>query len=191
MGASKDARKVLSYAIGCALAPTQEIAFSVDGAALSSAGAVGIAQAWLTRGLTASEAAWVSACVFARVNLESQPIAISERGATAALSPTATERVDYSVEEGAFWGNAFTDLGPIAAFSCDGIDQAASDTGGDLPGRQCAQPDATPGSQLTPCGFHYAGLCTAVCKTASPYANCAFPGNGATAEVVTTFLRAD
>jgi hypothetical protein len=188
MGPSKDARKVLSYAVGCALNSAQSISFSVDGAAFSNPGTVGVAQAWPTRALTASEAAWVSACVFARVNLASQPISVSVVGTTTALSPTASERADYAIEEGAFWGNAFVDLGAVEPYSCNGVDQAANDTYGDLPDRQCAQPDS-PGSQVSPCGMHYAGLCTAVCKTQSPYANCAFPGTTAVAEVVTAFLH--
>jgi len=188
MGTSKDARKVLAYAVGCALNSAQSISFAVDGTAFADNGTVGIAQMWLARGLTASEAAWVSACVFARVNLESQPISVSTIGTTTALSPTAIERATYAIEEGAFWGNAFVDLGALAAYSCDGVDQAANDTYGDLPARQCAQP-SSPGSQVSPCGMNYAGLCTAVCKAHSPYANCAFPGADPVAEVVTTLLR--
>jgi len=188
MATSKDARKVLAYAVGCALNSAQSISFSVDGTAFADDGTVGVAQMWLARGLTASEAAWVSACMFARVNLESQPIAVSLTGTTTALSPTAVETAEYAIEEGAFWGNAFTDLGAVAAYSCDGVDQAANDSYGDLPARQCAQP-SSPGAQVSPCGMNYAGLCTAVCKTQSPYANCAFSGGNDVAEVVTALLR--
>ena len=56
-----------------------------------------------------------------------------------------------------------------------------------VPLRQCAQSDGT-SSGNSPCGFPYAGLCRAVCSTASPYSSCAFAGGTAHAEVVTTYL---
>jgi len=187
MGQTLSARMVLAYAAGCALAADQTVTYTVGGVANTLTGAMSIAPAWTSRALTASEAAWISACVFARVNLTAQTVQISARGAQSGLATTADELASYRIEEGAFWGNAFVDLGSLDANACDGVDQTANDTYGDLPLRQCAQPDGT-GSNMTPCGFHYAGLCGSVCNTASPYANCAVPGAGSHTEVVTTFL---
>jgi len=188
MGQTASARQVLSYAAGCALGADQTLSYTVDGTTTTLQGAMAIAPAWTGRSLTASEAAWVSACVLARVNLTSQVVQISARGAEAGLATTAGEQADYQVEEGAFWGNAFVDLGTIDGYACDGVDQAADDSYGDLPLRECAQPDGTALSSLTPCGFHYAGLCGSACATSSPYAGCSFLGGAGHAEVVTAFL---
>jgi hypothetical protein len=187
MGQTQSARKVLAYAAGCALAADQTVTYTISGVENTLYGGMGIAPAWTSRALTTSEAAWISACVFARVNLTSQLVQISARGAQSGFDATADELAGYRIEEGAFWGNAFVDLGSVDASACDGVDQAANDTYGDLPLRQCAQPDGTD-SSLTPCGFHYAGLCSSACSTGSPYTNCAVAGGGSHAEVVTTFL---
>jgi hypothetical protein len=188
MGQTLSARQVLAYAAGCALRNDQTLSYTVDGFTSTLQGAMGLAPAWTGRSLTASEAAWVSACVAARVNLFSQVVQISARGAASGLDTTAGEQASYQIEEGAFWANAFVDLGDIDGYACDGIDQAADDSYGDLPLRECAQPDTAATSNLTPCGFHYAGLCSSACDTSSPYASCAFLGGAAHAEVVTTFL---
>jgi hypothetical protein len=188
MGQTAPARQVLAYAAGCALGAEQTLGYTVDGTTTTLQGAMALAPAWTSRSLTASEAAWVSACVLARVNLTSQVVQISARGSDAGLATTAGEQADYQIEEGAFWGNAFADLGDIDAYACDGIDQAADDSYGDLPLRQCAQSDGVAGSNLTPCGFHYAGACGNACGTSGPYAGCAFLGGAAHAEVVTAFL---
>lgn len=187
MAASADAREVLAYAVDCALASTQAVSFESGGTTYQLGGALGLAPAWTDRALTASEAAWVSACVFSRVNLTGVSVALSARGAHAALGTSSNERADYQLEEGAFWGNAFLDRGPLAAYACDGVDQAADDTIGDLPARQCAQPSA-PGSDASPCGMHYVGLCDEVCTTTGPYAGCAAPGEAAASEVITSVL---
>ena len=188
MGQTADARAVLAYAAGCALDATQQVSYAVDGVAQTAVGAMGIAPAWTARALTSDEAAWVSACVFARVNLSAAVVSISARGASPGLDATPEELADYRIEEGAFWGNAFVDLGPLAAHACDGVDQAADDSYGDLPLRQCAQWDGVAGSNRSPCGFHYAGLCRDACAEAGGYAGCSFLGGAPAADVVTTFL---
>ena len=189
MATSADARSVLAYAASCALGPTQSVAYTAGGVSFIASGSIGLATDWTTTGLSAIEAGWVSACIFARVNLTATPVSISAQGATPALAITAAEHATYGIEEGAFWGNAFTDLGETAAYSCDGVDQARDDSYGDLPVRQCAQPDGVAGSNLSPCGMHYAGLCSAVCRTTGPYASCSFLGGPAATAVVTTFLE--
>jgi hypothetical protein len=189
MATSPAARNVLAYAVGCALDSTQTISFMVDGVAFTDAGGAGIAPGWTTRPLSTAEAAWVSACVFAHANELSTVIWISLRGDQAGLSTTVAERAQYQVEEGAFWGNVFVDLGPIAGYSCEGIDQAVDDSYADLSERECAQWDGIPGSSTSPCGLGYAGLCGSVCSTGTaPYAGCSFQGGPASPSVVTTFL---
>jgi hypothetical protein len=188
MGANSQARKVLVYAVGCALDATQTITFTASGTQYTYTGGLGLATGWTTGALSATQAAWVSACLFARVNLTSAVVDISARGTSSGLATTSGELADYQIEEGAFWGNAFLDLGSLVGYACNGVDQAADDGYGDLPIRECAQWDGVTGSNLTPCGFHYAGLCSAACSSTGPYANCAFQGGSSVAAVVSTFL---
>jgi hypothetical protein len=189
MGQTSSARKVLAFATTCALNLEQSIEFTTNGVTYHYGGLMGVAPAWTDRALTATEAAWVSACVVSRVNLTSSLVEISARGDNAGYDTTIGEVADYQLEEGAFWGNAFTDLGTVQGFSCNGVTQAADDTMGDLPLRECAEWDGVEDSNASACGFHYAGLCSDVCSTnTAPYTGCSFQGGSASSDVVTTFL---
>ncbi len=189
MGTTNSARKLLSFATTCALDATQSIDFTVGGVQYHAAGLMGIAPGWTTSALSASDAAWVSACVVSRVNLTSSVVEISARGDNAGYDTTIGEEADYQIEEGAFWGNVFTNLGAVAGYSCNGVDQAADDTAGDLPLRECAEWDGVEDSNASPCGFRYAGLCSDACATTTaPYNGCSFQGGSASSNVVTTFL---
>jgi hypothetical protein len=188
MGQTSAARSVLAYAAECALDATQSVAFTVGSTGYTVTGSLGLAPGWTTAALDASGAAWVSACVLARVNLTGTTVTVSARGATTALDTDPGERADYQVEEGAFWGNAFVDLGAVAGHACDGVDQAQNDSYGDLPLRQCAQWDGITDSGATPCGFQYAGACAEICAGAGPYGDCGGESDAPRAEVVTTFL---
>ena len=189
MGQTSAQRKVLAFATTCALDATQSIDFTISGVTYHNAGLMGVAPAWLSRALTATEAAWVSACIISRVNLTSALVNISARGANAGYDTTIGEVADYKLEEGAFWGNAFTNLGTVEGFSCNGATQAANDTIGDLPLRECAEWDGVANSNASACGFNYAGLCSSVCTTSTPpYSGCSFSGGSGSSTVVTTFL---
>jgi len=188
MATTADARAALDYAVGCALDATQSITFSVGGTSHTATGSVGLAPGWTAGALSATEAAWVSSCVLARVNLTSALVTISLRGDHAAYGVSPGEAAAYQIEEGAFWGNVFTDLGAVSGSSCDGVGQVADDSVGDLPLRECAEWDGVTGSGMTACGMQYAGLCSAACATGSPYAGCAVPGGAAAAAVVTSFV---
>ncbi len=190
MGNTTDRRVALQYAVGCALGPAQSITFTAPGWPQTTyQGAMGVATAWTTRDLSKTEANWVSSCVLSRINEFGTVVTISVRGATTGYATTSQELTDYQIEEGAFWGNVFTNRGLLVGNACNGIQQSQNDTYGDLPLRECAEWDGVLGSGLTPCGFNFAGLCTSVCSTASPYANCVTPGSGTVvAEVATTFL---
>lgn len=186
MAPSSDAREVLAYAIDCALDASQAVTFTAGGASYHLEGALGLAPAWTARALTADEAAWVSACVFSRVNLTGVSVALSARGTSAALATSTGERAAYQLEEGAFWGNAFADLGRVQAYACKGAD---ADAGvGDLPHRVCAQPSASD-PDTTACGMEYAGRCADVCADSAPYAGCAAPGSATWAAVITSVLE--
>jgi hypothetical protein len=188
MANTDEARQVLTYAIGCALDSTQAVSYIVGGETYNSVGGIGLARQWTDGPLSELQAAWVSACVFAHANEFSTVIWISVRGNQADLDTTNDERSEYQREEGAFWGNAFIDLGPIAAYACDGIDPMATDGTTDLP-RQCAHWDGVAGSNKSSCGMGYAGMCRSICTTNSaPYTGCSFLGAAASPSVITTFL---
>jgi hypothetical protein len=189
MGQTQTARKVLAFAVACALNSTQTVTYTVGGTSYTETGMQGIAPGWKTASITASEAAWVSACMFSHVNEVTHLVWLSLRGSQSSLATTSQELTDYKVEEGAFWGNLFTNLGSIHGYSCLGVDQAITDSYGELPYRNCAQWDGVSGSNASPCGMSYAGLCRTACTTASaPYSGCSFQGGSASSSVVTIFL---
>lgn len=153
-----EGREVLKYVIGCAIPVGTTLQGTSGGVTYQFPGEIGLAPSWLRRSLRDSEQRWVSACLLARVNRFGVPVSISIRGSSSALAVSGSEAQDYTVEEGAFYGNVFTgDEGPQVWNACQGKDQAAGDTG-TLALRDCAQPDpAHPG--LTLCGFNFAGDC--------------------------------
>ena len=189
MGPNQTARKVLAFAVACALNSTQTITYTVGGVSYTESGMLGLAPGWKTAAMSASEAAWVSACMYSHVNEVTHLVWLSLRGSQAALSTTSQELSEYQVDEGAFWGNVFVNLGSVHGYSCLGVDQAVSESYGELPYRNCAQWDGVSGSNASPCGMSYSGLCRTACTTASaPYAGCSFQGGAAAASVVTIFL---
>src|SRR5215831_19767335 len=95
MGGNASARKVLNYAAGCALDSTQTVSFTLSGVTYTLYGAMGMVPAWTSRALTADEATWISACLFARVNLTSTTVTISARGAQSGLTSTSDELANY------------------------------------------------------------------------------------------------
>ena len=168
-----DGREVYSYIIGCALSEGMTIEATIPGAQDTAppdtlytcvnerctfTGGLGLAQHWIDRRLDPKGQRWVSACLLARVNLFDTTEAISLRGLAPELTVGVDEAEQYRREEGAFFGNIFTDDdGPIDWNACRGRDQAAGEEGG-LNLRDCTEPDpADPAHTL--CGFNYAGDC--------------------------------
>ena len=156
--ASEDGRAVLGALVGCAVPEDTILVAEVDGTTYEFPGAVGLAPSWIDHPLTEKARRWVSACLFARVNAHDVSVQISMRGPHRALAVTEEERAQWTLEEGAFYGNYFTpDDQPIEWIACRGRDQATAETG-DLVDRDCAEADpAHPG--LSQCGFWFAGDC--------------------------------
>ncbi|MBV8761471.1 MAG: hypothetical protein JO257_29510 [Deltaproteobacteria bacterium] len=155
-------RSYLQYLTDCALSSTQSVKGTSGFTTYTFTGNIGIAPAWTTRALTAVEGNWISACVLSRANQTGTNVQISMRGSIPLWGTTADEAANYNVEEGAFYGNVWS--GNAAQYhACNGADQVrVGDTYGDLPLRQCAQPDPNnPG--YTPCGFVFDGNCSDVC----------------------------
>lgn len=177
-----EGREVYSYLATCALPEGEVIHADIAGAGDTAPpatihtcsgghctfpGLLGLAPAWLDNPLDDEGKAWVSACIFARINVHDTAEAISLRGANPGLAVTASEASIYNLQEGAFFGNLFTKGDdPIDWNACRGSAQAEFETGG-LALRDCAEPgydhdndDATPPDMTrTQCGFTYAGNC--------------------------------
>ncbi len=176
-----------NYLVGCALTSSQCVTASYLGQNYTFCGGIGIAPAWTTRALNTAEIREVSACVLTRANEFGTNITISIRGDNPALATTADEVANYNVEEAAFYGDVFTTTAN-AKRACDGVDQVrVGDTYGDLPYRQCGQPDPNnPG--YTPCGFVFDGNCADIClRNGDHYSSCAAP-SGNFAQVETSLL---
>jgi hypothetical protein len=188
MAATPESRKVLMYAVRCALDSTQAISFTIAGTTYSFPGGLGVAPGWTADALSESQAAWVSACVLAHATDEATLIWLSVRGAQPGLATTADEIALFQIEEGAFWGNVFVDIGAVGAYSCNGVDPP-DEGDGDVAYRTCTQWDGVAASNQSLCGMRYAGACGTVCTTSTaPYAGCSFFDEAAASAVVTTFL---
>ena len=141
--ATADGRDVYSYIVGCALA-----------------GGLGLAADWADHKLASKDERWVSACVFARVNLHDTSEAISLRGDHPGLAVGQDEAELYTLEEGAFYGNLFThEDDPIDWNACRGVSEAAGGEPGGLALRDCTEPDPADATK-TLCGFNFAGDCS-------------------------------
>ncbi|HET9620735.1 MAG TPA: hypothetical protein VFP84_05195 [Kofleriaceae bacterium] len=155
---TEDGREVFAFLVSCALPADITVVAEVDDQTFEFGGDVGLAPEWIVGPLGREGQGWVSACLFSRVSAREISVPISERGPTYQLRTDSDERENWSVEEGAFFGNFFGNPDqPIQWFACRGAGQAAGEAGG-LVGRDCTEPDpANPG--LTKCGFNFAGDC--------------------------------
>jgi len=156
--ATEDGREVFSLVVSCAIPMDITLVAKVQGTTLEFPGEIGLAPQWLSAPLDRSGQGWVSACMLARVNVHEIALPISMRGPRLALLVSNDERHEFTLEEGAFFGNVFGPTNePLQAFACRGRDQARGETG-ELIDRDCTEPDpAKPG--FTQCGMMFAGDC--------------------------------
>ena len=148
-----DGRTVYSYLVSCAVPSditlevdlpgvpdtTPDDSYTCVGGHCVFPGSVGIAPEWLRHKLNHKGQEWVSACMFSRCNAHDTSEAISMRGDNEALAVSSDEAMLYTVEEGAFYGNMFTDEDePIAWYACEGEGQASGEFGG-LVVRDCTE----------------------------------------------------
>lgn len=129
-------------------------------------GGVGVAPEWVNHKLTPHGQGWVSACLFARVNAHDTAEAISLRGRNAALTVSQSEVELYTIQEGAFYGNLFTNDPEIDWNVCAGAN--AADAQAQL--RDCTLADPNDPTHSV-CGFKLAGDCSDYTPAVpSPYA---------------------
>jgi hypothetical protein len=178
--ATAGGRDVYAYLVSCALPGEVSIQAAVPGAedayctggTCTFPGGLGLADYWVDHKLNPEGQRWVTACVLARVNLYEQAEGISLRGAHDSLIPSPTEVGFYTLEEGAFFGNIFSDGTELDWNACRGRDKRewgrGSGSGGSLGMRDCTWPDPEhPGKTL--CGFNYAGDCASFTDPPEPY----------------------
>jgi hypothetical protein len=161
-------RELFSYMASCAFESDVVLEGTIDGVDYEFPGSLGLAPAWEHRALQEHEQRWLSACLIARVNAYGVSVLISLRGPHRALTVSAAEAAEYTLEEGAFYGNIFTpETEPLEWTACRGSAQAAGEDG-DLVDRDCTE--AT-GDGTTRCGFKFAGDCVDYASDRStPYA---------------------
>jgi hypothetical protein len=198
--ATPEGMELLAFLVACALPEGTTLhATAPDSSDVELFGEIGLAKGWITRPLNRTGKGWVSACIFARTSGLDVPVVVSMRGPHRALAVTPEETAGWTLQEGAFYGDAFT---PDATIACRGDDEAAGDAGA-LADRNCTEPD--PGNPTqTNCGFVYAGDCgesaaAPVCEQLPTdrrlhYRNChaqpIAPHDGSTKyrQVITTFV---
>lgn len=173
-----DGREVYSYVISCALGEHTTIEADVAGAPDTAPpdtiyscknghcvfkGSIGLAEHWIDRPLTKNGQRWITACLLSRVNHFGVTEIFSMRGTAPSLSVSPKEAEEYSLQEGAFYGNIFSEDtdAPLDWNACRGKDKAATPNRGELAMRDCTEPDPNDPSH-TVCGFKYAGDCGSI-----------------------------
>jgi hypothetical protein len=196
-------RRLLSYTVGCAFAPTQSFTLSwVDASSAAQqqtyAGLIGLAPTWADAPLDATSEPWVSACLISRLNYFGIEVALSSRGSAPALAAAPGEIAAYPNQEGAFWGNVFTS--PPTEYACDDTPDDAHSRSLD---RVCAAGYVDAQGVTVGCGIvERVGSCDAACApltganglyhpscTAPSAAGSAPGGGGLTSQVITVFLE--
>ena len=99
----------LEYTVSCALPAGASAQVAVNGSWETFPGEIGLAPQWRTRSCDVSCQQWVSACLLARTNYYGVHVQLSARGPHPALASGFFERLQYPLEEGAFFGNLFSD----------------------------------------------------------------------------------
>ena len=164
------AREFLRYAVGCAFASTQTFKFSWtdSGGTVRNetyAGGLGLAMTWAMTSLTLAQRQAVTSCLIARVNFYGTPVMLSIRGHQNGFNtPDAHELTDYTVLEGAFWGDIFG--ASPAVYACN---HGPNIWTARAKGRDCAAGHVVDGNTVVNCGdIQIVGDCAANCEKLQP-----------------------
>ena len=178
-------RDLLKYVARCALPAGVSLQLKHDDTQDTVQGAFALASDWQTQPLSEAGKRWVSACLLANVNAFGEHVLVSFRASHLGMASTVTdeERNRFPAQEGAFYGNLFSD--PPIAYACKG---EGKDFGPSRQKRVCT--DAT-NSIFTRCDMILTGTCTEVCTSENVmdhYVTHCKGGDQIFDEVVTTFL---
>lgn len=155
--ASLDGDTFLRYMVKCALPEGQSLMVNTPGGPIELQGKVGIAPEWRDGPLSVSGQRWLTACLLAHVNAAGANVPILLRGNHPVLSAGAQATSEYTLREGAFYGNIFGVLPSM--YACAGSGQKAecgASTNPALALRRCA---ASSLLGLSQCGFSVPGNC--------------------------------
>lgn len=165
---NEQGRKILRYAIECALPDGTHATARHDGTDYLFHGSLGLAPNWRGAAINEDEQEAVSACLFARTNAMGVPIMLSMRtqspslGHVAELQESASEAGRYLLFEGRFWGNIFLENPLVFTCRADASPEAAAEL--QKANRLCTLPLAerdARGRQISACGFVVTGPCSA------------------------------
>jgi len=146
--ADAEGRELLTYIVSCALPEGTTIVAEhpTTHDPLEFFGGLGLAAEWEDQPLDQAGRGWVSACLLARVNANDVTVPISLRGPHAQLDTTAAERADWTLEEGAFYGDVFgMPSDPIVWIACRGVTRRPETPGPRRPRLRGAR-SGTPGA---------------------------------------------
>lgn len=160
-------RAFLRYMSECAL-PADKVLFSnQDDGRIEFRGDLGLAPNWPNKAMNNQELHWVSACMLARTNYFSTPLAINLRANPAPNSAFKTNSIDaenFPLHEGGFFGNIFQQ--PSQRYVCMGSRLNNEETLLRKLKRVCAVSDQGKDqttdrtNPLSACGFTLVGACS-------------------------------
>lgn len=139
------------HLVECALEADQSVTLPTEPEPTTFHGGIGLAPAWADAPCDVECQEWVSACMFARANAYGIPVIIHARGTHPALTESVDDLRRYPIEEGAFFGNMFTD--PPREYACRGT--------GDDPLSLTFRACTLPGNR---CGLQVVGPCDRACE---------------------------
>jgi hypothetical protein len=134
---TSDGRITVSYLVKCALPAGHSITKNDQyGHAYTFTGAIGVAPAWETGGISASDERWLSACMLALVNTtgDHYPLWLVAQNSAISWGLDAS----YPFQEGAFFGDIFTS--PPYAYYCGGKDFGVNPIPGRIGSTQLSPP---------------------------------------------------
>jgi len=185
LGATAAGRLLLEYTVQCALPESDSVVTRRDGRDVLLHGSLGLAPQWKHEAMTAVDERWITACILARMNAFGVTVKLSLRGDHDALrNVEASERHQYTYEEGAFYGNFFAD--PPVLYACSGTGSARRAPARRL--RVCTEAAPT-GEATNRCGMVMTGACTVVCEQHDGVYEGCFGAGERYDEVLTVFLE--
>jgi hypothetical protein len=106
----------LEYVASCALSPAQTVDVIVNNTSHQFQGQMSLATEWATQSCNGTCQRWVTSCLLARTNAYGTEVPISVRSSR--TPATLAEKLEYSQQEGAFFGNLFSDQ--VEMYACAG-----------------------------------------------------------------------
>jgi len=182
------AKALLPFLVSCALNETTVWTSTIveDGLAVQYLGQLGLAPGLGSNVMNQQEQGLISGCLLARVNYFGKHIEISIRSKPVIVVDDASELTDYSVFEGAFFGNLFSN-NTFLKYTCQGEPESqALLESPDRKWRVCTD-------SSNPCNMVVLGSCNDICQNFTintGYSNCVAAGQTYD-QIMNVFLAKD